>query len=194
MDDVFPLTVTVPVEEWSRLNTRVRYLEAALVQAYRGQRQLKEWFSAQELMVLELRALPTTRQGLLRKAQAEKWLSRMMYGRGGERFEFHFSSLPPQAFDELLRRIMAPHAGEPVQHQAQEFSFERPVVPPRRAPLPPNAEPPWILPLMRLLRDDAQLDAEDACRILCETVPENVEPPTEQEVRAVLHRLRSMGR
>lgn len=119
-DDTLPLTVTVAAHEWSRLNMRVRYLEAAIVQAYRGQRQLKEWFSASDLLSLELPTVPTSRQGLLRRAHAERWDMRTADGRGGDRYEFHFSSLPRHAFAELIRRIIAPdeHQAHP-EHQGK---------------------------------------------------------------------------
>ena len=187
MDDTFPLTVTVKADEWARINKRVRYLEAALIQAYRNQRQLKEWFSANELMAMALATLPATRQGLLRKAQAEEWLAREMYGRGGARFEFHFSSLPRKAFDDLIRRIIAA--------PPDEGAGEQPALPVAHASgaraLPKNAAPPWVLPLMRLLRTDAHMAPEEACRLLTASLPPSVPPPTEEEVSAALHRLRA---
>lgn len=190
-DDVLPLEVTVAAEEWSRLNMRVRYLEAALVQAYRGQRQLREWFSASDLLALQLPTVPTSRRGLLRRAHMEHWETRTVEGRGGERFEFHFSSLPRHAFAELIRRIIAPP-----EHQAQERQEpgsgiarqSASMLPPRV--LPENASPPWLLPLMRLLRSDAHMSPEEACRRLSASLPPSVPLPTPEDVRNALQRLR----
>lgn len=181
MDDAFNLTVTVPAEEWARLNMRVRYLEAAVVQAYRYERQLREWFSVSDLLGLELPTLPTSRQGLLRKAHMERWLSRTVDGHGGSRFEFHFSALPRHAFAELLRRIITPPDDAP------------PVLRPERSAFPANAEPPWVLPLMRLLRQDAGMNSYDACRHLSASLPPTVAPPTREEVETAIQRLRQGG-
>jgi len=181
MDDGFSLMVSVSADEWARLNMRARYLEAALVQAYRNERQLREWFGVSDLLSMELPGLPMTRQGLLKKAQSEHWLARTGQGRGGERHEFHFSALPRRAFAELIRRIVAP-----------EETPQRPSVPQPR-PLPANAEPPWLLPLMRLLRRDKHLTPEAAWRLLPTTLPPTVPPPSQGEVETAVLRLRHNG-
>ena len=55
---------------------------------------MKEWYTAQELTAFD--GLPSTKQGNIKKAQAEQWQSRPRAGRGGG-FEYHISSLPAPA-------------------------------------------------------------------------------------------------
>ncbi len=181
MEDGFSYHVTVPADEWSRLNRRLRYVEAALVQAYRNNRQLKEWFSAAELLSMALPGLPTSRQGLLRKANAEEWPRRVADGRGGERFEFHFYSLPRRAFEELITRIVAPL---PAGHDARP-----PAPPPRSSRLPDNAAPPWLLPLMRIVRGDKAPTLDGVASKLAGALPPGTPPPTREEISAALTRL-----
>lgn len=183
MEDGFSYHVTVPADEWSRLNRRLQYVEAALVQAYRNNRQLKEWFSAADLLRLVLPGLPTSRQGLMRKANAEGWPRRVAEGRGGEHYEFHFSCLPRHAFEELIARIVAPPLAG---HDA------RPPAPPRSSrarKLPDNAAPPWLLPLMRIVRSERNLSVDDALRKLATSLPPGTPPPDRGEVAAVFARL-----
>lgn len=111
MTDTFAFTVTISAAEWSELQRRLRFVEAALIQTLRGERRLKEWFSAAELADLALPGIPATKQGLLKRAHAEQWRSRRIYGAGGERFEFHFAALPRHAFEALLDRGHHPRFG-----------------------------------------------------------------------------------
>lgn len=76
-----------------------------------------------------------------------------------------------------------------VTHQAPPLKARRPAAARRPSALPENAEPPWMLPLMRLLRSDAHMPAEEACRRLSATLPPTVTPPTPQEVLNALRRL-----
>ncbi|MGQ3674662.1 DNA-binding protein [Xanthobacter sp. TB0139] len=178
MDDAFPLTVTIAADEWSGLKMRLRYLEAALIQAYRHERQLKEWFSVSDLLALELPGLPCTRQGLLRRARTDDWTVRHGLGRGGEQYEFHFSSLPGRAFDALIARIIAP-PGQAVQRRTID-------TPDRK--LPDNTAPPWLLPLMRIVRFDKEVGLNDAMYQLREIIPPGVSLPELDELAQALQR------
>lgn len=186
MTDTFAFTVTISAAEWSELQRRLRFVEAALIQALRGQRRLKEWFAAAELVDLGLPGLPTTKQGLLKRANAERWHSRSMYGIGGARFEFHFSSLPRRAFEALLERIVV------TLPDGEAASSEPiPAIPPRAlaVPLPVqavNATPPWLLPLLRVIKSGAADDVDEMVRQLAERLPPGAPPPTPDDIRAAL--------
>lgn len=52
----------------------------------------KEWFSSKELTVID--GLPSTMQGVNRKARVEKWRSRKRSGVQGKAIEYHVDSLP----------------------------------------------------------------------------------------------------
>lgn len=52
---------------------------------------MKEWFSPKEL--LSVAGMPSTTQGINRKARAEKWTSRKRSGVRGKALEYHISSL-----------------------------------------------------------------------------------------------------
>lgn len=52
----------------------------------------KEWFSSKELA--EISGLPSTTQGINRKARTEKWRSRKRMGVQGKAVEYHIDSLP----------------------------------------------------------------------------------------------------
>lgn len=52
----------------------------------------KEWFSSKELA--EISGLPSTTQGINRKARTEKWRSRKRNGVQGKAVEYHIDSLP----------------------------------------------------------------------------------------------------
>lgn len=188
MSDTFDFTVTISAAQWSELQRRLRFVEAALVQALRGQRQLKEWFGAAELAELGLPGLPGTRQGLLKRAHAEKWEHRSMYGSGGERYEFHFSSLPRLAFEALLERIIITMPGEaaPAPRPAPA-----PAIPPRAmaVPLPVqavNTTPAWLLPLLRVVRSDRVDDVDDIVKRVASRLPPGMAVPTPAEVREAL--------
>jgi len=76
-----------------------------------------EWLSAAEVAELSLPGVPTTKQNVLKLAEAEGWrdrraddgtpLVRAIKARGGERVVFHVSLLPPQARTALEMRALA---------------------------------------------------------------------------------------
>ncbi|MCX8574134.1 MULTISPECIES: DNA-binding protein [unclassified Gilliamella] len=53
---------------------------------------MKEWFSSKELS--SIAGMPTTIQGINRKARAEKWTARKRSGVRGKAVEYHIGSLP----------------------------------------------------------------------------------------------------
>lgn len=193
MDDLFFLTVTVTADEWARAQRRIRYLEAALVQACRAQRQLKEWFTVAELLALRLPDLPTTRQGVVRRAHAEDWLCRIAAGRGGERYEFHFTNLPRKAFEEMIRRIVEPPSDSvdaPISDAPAPHVPEAPPSEAEHASPAAATAPPWVLPLMRLIRSNPSLPVDAAMAMLDLTLPEDGPHPTREEVAAIILRHR----
>lgn len=52
----------------------------------------KEWYSSKDLTVIE--GLPSTTQGINRKARVEGWKSRKRSGVQGKAIEYHIDSLP----------------------------------------------------------------------------------------------------
>lgn len=186
MNESFDFTVTISAAEWSETQRRLRFVEAALIQTLRGQRVLKEWFTAAELAAFGLPGLPGTKQGLLRRAHAEDWRSRAMYGTGGARYEFHFSSLPRRAFEELLERIVATMpAGAALPPSAQVPSVpERPMA--VSLPSAVNATPQWLLPLLRVVKGRDADDMEEVRRQLAARLPAGVIAPSADEIREAL--------
>lgn len=192
MNESLPFTVTISASEWAGLQRRLRYVETALIQMMRGKRQLKEWFSANDLAGLHLRGLPTTRQGLLRRAHADRWPQRISSGAGGERYEFHFSALPRPAFEDLLGRIVVAMpddvASDPVP--AMPLAPAVALAPPETAT---NATPMWLLPLLRVIRNDHGCDADAAWIAVARKLPAGTDPPTLDEVRSALRQFGLQG-
>lgn len=52
----------------------------------------KKWFSSKELTAID--GLPSTTQGINRRARIEKWQRRQREGIQGKAFEYHIDSLP----------------------------------------------------------------------------------------------------
>ncbi len=187
MDETFSLTVAIGADEWARAQRRIRYLEAALVQAYRNQRQLKEWFTAAEFIALSLPDLPATRQALIRRAHAENWSRRIAIGRGGERYEFHFVNLPRRAFEEMIRRIIEPeHPPAEVEGDAPEIPDG--VVPASTADPVVEATPVWLLPLMRIIKSRPSVSVDDALFVLRRSLPPHATIPSRDEVADLIFR------
>lgn len=69
----------------------------------------KEFYTAQELVGLQLTALPKTVKGIIARAKKQNWLSRPRQGRGGG-LEYAFSGLPKEVQTEIkakeLRALM----------------------------------------------------------------------------------------
>jgi len=177
----FALTVTLPAAELGALRRRVSYLEATLVQVLRGRRGIKEWFSAAELEGLRLPGLPLGKGAITRQARAAGWATRP-----GNRNEYHFSTLPRRAFESLIDRVIAPQAVTSGGNQVPAFAPP----PPLPAPVADDeAAPPWLLPLMRVVRTEAPATVNEAMDLLPRYLPKGVCIPTLEEATAALRRL-----
>lgn len=173
------LMVAVPADDWALVNRRVAYLEALLLRVVREESAFREWYEAAELEALRLPGLPPTRQAIARKASAEGW---PRVRRGG-RFYYHAIGLPGRAFDALISRII----GLPPLETATEGLFDLPY-PAAREPLPQNAAPPWVLPLLRLLKGSAGGDLGKAWQALPDHLPEGTLLPDVQDAAEILVR------
>lgn len=185
-----PLTVAVPVDELAYLQRRARYLEAVMLQVLRDRATIREWFPAAELAALRLPGLPHSKAGLARLATAQHWRRRIATGRGGERYEYHVTALPPRAFDNLVERILAtlPAPAPITAPSAPEIAAAKP------APAPAVAtdaatSPAWLLPLLRLVKTGRAGTLTDICTTLPNTLPRGITAPTREEVAEALQRL-----
>lgn len=184
----FDFKVHVPAEEWAYLRRRSTFLEAVLAQVLHDRARVQEWYGAAELAALALPGLPRTKAGITRLARASGWYSRAATGRGGERFEYHFTSLPGRAFDALIARIVG--IATPSDDPAEDVPPVPEIDPAPQAPAPAadNAAPSWVLPFMRLLKG-ANGDLAAAWRSLPDHVPVGIALPTRQEAAETLLRL-----
>lgn len=180
MDERFDLTVQVDAGAWAYAQRRLSFLETLLVRVLREHFEVQEWFTASEFEVLRLPGLPTHRSTITRKARQEGWECRWAQGR----YLFHVSALPSRAFDALLTRILDL---PPVEAEAGAW-FDLPSPPAPEPPMPVNTAPQWVLPLMRLMRNETDGDLARAWRELPHHVPEGTALPTVQEAAQVLVR------
>lgn len=187
-EDDFPLTVNVPVKEYAYVTRRARYLEAVALQVLGDPRRLREWFSAADLAALRLPGLPTTPQALGRLARSERWSWRDAAGQGRAMREYHCTALPARAFEALIDRIR-PVA---VTEERAVPALSAQLAPPASAPPPKikEAPPPWLLPLLRVIRRQEKLSVAGAVAALPACLPPGVACPTYEEAEAAL---RSMG-
>lgn len=182
--DGFFLSVTLSAADLAHLRRRVVYLEAALVQVLRDDRRIKEWFSAAELVTLRLPGLPASRAAVTRLARSAGWIMRAISCQGGQRHEYHFTSLPRRAFDALIAMVVAPRPDRATVEQVPEIP-----APPAPRPPPENTAPPWLLPLMRAVRSEAPATVREAMALLPRYLPMGMALPTEDEVLPELQRL-----
>ncbi|EGU39860.1 helix-turn-helix domain-containing protein [Vibrio scophthalmi] len=80
----------------------------------------KEWYQTSEL--IDIFGLPSTTQGVNRKARAENWLKRKPEGVQGRAFEYHISSLPKQV-QETLCGMPKSQPAPLVQHNLIQIPF-----------------------------------------------------------------------
>lgn len=177
------LSVTVPALEFARLTRRVKYLEAVLVQALRSDRRIKEWYSAEELAELRLPGLPASRSTISRMARQEGWMTDKVPCQGGARHVYHFSCLPRRSFEAMLDLVLR-------NPPPPEETASVPALPP--APLvvgrqPDNTAPPWVLPLMRIIRTGQSV--EEALHALPAALPAGTHCPSAGEAMEVLKKL-----
>lgn len=183
MDEGLPLLVHVDADEWAFVTRRLRYLESLVLRVVRNRQGMLEWQSAADLEALRLPGLPASRSAIARKAAVEKWARVVERGRGGCRYLYHVSALPPRAFDALVARIL----DLPPMDTEVEGLFDLPA-PPLPEVLPSNTAPPWVLPLMRLMRTEGG-DIGRAWRELRDHTPDDVTLPDAEEAARVLIRL-----
>lgn len=180
MTDDLLLTVQVPADEWAYAQRRLAYLETLVLRIVRDRAAFPEWHDAAELAALRLPGLPASRSAISQKANREGWTRRPVRGR---RVLFHVSSLPARAFDALIARIL----DLPELEAETDELFALPV-PPAPQPLPDNAAPPWVLPLMRLIRREG--DLAKAWRALPGCLPDGVALPDVEDAAKILVKLK----
>ena len=187
LSDGFPLMVHVSADEWAYAKRRTAYLEAVLVQVLQDRERVQEWYDAAELIRIGLPGLPATKAGITRTARASGWKKREVNGRGGIRYQYHYTSFPSRAFDALISRILdvpepSPEADFPPVPEIEPALAEAP------KPNPANAAPAWVLPFMRLLKGGAKGDLGAAWAALPDHVPRGVRIPSKEEAATVIMR------
>ena len=183
-DDKFPLKIEVDADEYALLTRRAASLEAFAVHVLRDNMAVKEWFTAAEIASLRLPSVPATAAGVRRVADSHAWYRRTGHGRGGRRNESHPGRLRQRAVNELVRRLWE---GETTLAAQVDVA---PAIPaPPAQSLPENAEPPWLLPFMRLLKGEAEGDVSTAWKHLPKVLPRGVSLPSEEEAAVVILRL-----
>ncbi len=182
--DQFDLTVQVPADEWAYSQRRLRFFEAMAFRLLRDSGQLQEWFTAGELASLRLPGLSHSVGAVTRKANLQGWLRQAHATESGPRYLYHVTSLPARSFDELVRRLLdLPDADLDNGHWVDGIRPEPPT------PLAPeNTAPPWVLPLMRLMKGDANGNLSRAWRQLPEHLPKGTVLPSVEEAAEVLVR------
>lgn len=180
-DDLF-LTVQVPAEDWAYNQRRLVYLETLLLRIVRDRGAMQDWMDAAELAARRLPGLPPSRVGISQKARHESWPRQ----RSGKRLSFHVSALPARAFDALIARILDL---PPLESDTDDL-FALPVPPVPEGPLPENAAPAWVLPLMRLMKSEG--DWGRAWRALPDHLGEGIALPDVKEAARILVALKLM--
>lgn len=172
MSSEFELTVTVPAQEWAHCQRRLVFLKNLVIHLSRDGMQTREWFSAAEIAAMALPGLPDNRSALSRRAGAAGWLRR----RDGRQVLYHVASLPSRAFDALMMRIL----------DLPELDIEAAGLQPPDPPAEGEGAPPWVLPLMRLMRGPAKGDLGRAWRDLPDHLPNGTVLPTPDEAATIL--------
>lgn len=183
MTDDFNLTVQVPAEEWAFVQRRLAYLEALILRIVRDRAAFPEWYDAGELADLRLPGLPASRTTISQKAGREGWKRRNAKGR---RVLFHVSSLPARAFDALIARIL-----DLPEIEAETNDLFTLPVPPTPEAMVENTTPVWVLPLMRLIRQEG--DLAKAWRALPDHLPEGIPLPDVEDAAKLLVKLNVGG-
>ncbi len=179
----FGLSIQIDADEWAYVKRRITYLEALLIRVLHDKSQIKEWYEASELASLRLPGLPVTASGITRKATKQHWLRRKAKG---HRYTYYFGSLPERAFDALIGQLLnLPQREEPTP-QFPELE-PAPILP--KINMPDNAAPSWVLPLMRLLKGEAQGNLSTAWASLPNHLPQGATLPDVDEAADILIRL-----
>lgn len=178
----FELTIQVPADEWAYLQRRADYLETLLIRVVRDRRHIQEWYTADELAALRLPGLPHSRAGVTRKATAGRWPRRPVGIHAQGPFLYHVSVLPARAFDALMERIL----DLPEIETETATLFDLPSPPALPAALPGNTAPAWVLPLMRLMKGEAQGNLGRAWKALPDHLPTGTVLPSVEEAAQIL--------
>lgn len=191
MRNSFDLTVSVPADEWAYMKRRVVYLEAALLRIVRDGEKMREWFAAAELAGLLLPGLPSSIDGVARKASKEGWMRRKTKAGSRWMHVYHVTALPKRAFDALIARLL----DLPDIDETAPLVDVLPPLPEVKAPLvvEGNTAPPWVLPLMRIMKTETAGNLGEAWQKLPERLPPDVALPSVEEAAAVLVRFGIAG-
>lgn len=174
----FDLTVQINASVWAYTQRRATYLEAMLIRVLRDEEQLQEWFSAEALASLKLPGLMVTAATITRKANAGRWRRKWEAGTKRHRYVYHVTCLPARAFDALISRLLnMPDIEE------DHLDDTEPVAEPASTAI---TAPPWVLPLMRLIKSGSDLTT--AWQELPDNLPEGVNLPSVEEAATVLVR------
>lgn len=185
------LTISIPADDWHYSQRRLKYLETMLMLYVRDEDNIQEWFTATEIAASVLPGLPTTSEAVSRRAGKEQWRKRKARARGTWHTAYHVTSLPSRAFDALLSRILRlPPIDEvvPVMLDLPEMA------PPQHTrEEPSNTAPPWVLPLVRLMKKETSGNLAEAWQKLPDRLPPGVTLPTVDEAAKVLVRFGLAG-
>lgn len=179
------LTVSVPADEWAYNQRRVKYLEALLVHIVRDEAKIQEWFSAAELAAKVLPGLSRTTEAISRKAGNENWKKRKAKFQGRWFYVYHVTSLPARTFDELISRILA----LPKIDAVVTILPNLPDIETMTEGNEENTAPPWVLPLIRIMKTETGGNLGEAWEILPERLPPEIPLPSVEEAAKVLVRL-----
>ncbi|MBW8445996.1 MAG: hypothetical protein K0M49_10240 [Arenimonas sp.] len=183
MRNSFDLTVSVPADEWAYMKRRVVYLEAALLRIVRDGEKMREWFAAAELAGLLLPGLPSSIDGVARKASKEGWMRRKTKAGSRWMHVYHVTALPKRAFDALIARLLdLPDIDE----TAPLVDVLPPMPRPQQIEADTNMAPPWVLPLMRIMKTETAGNLSEAWQRLPERLPPDVALPSVEEAASIL--------
>lgn len=183
-DTGLDLTVQVPADEWGYSQRRIQFLEAMLYRVLRDDGAIQEWFSAAQLASVQLHGLSTSPGAITRKANKEGWRRKVFQTDAGTRYLYHITALPKKAFDSLLERLLdLPEGDEVGEDWVSDITPE--TVP---EPAPDNTAPPWVLPLMRLMKGEANGNLAHAWRELPGHLPIGTQLPSVEEAAEILVR------
>lgn len=191
MRNSFDLTVSVPADEWGYIRRRVVYLEAVLLRVIRDGNHMREYFAAGELAGMVLPGLPDTPEGVTRKASREKWRKRKTKVGSTWLNVYSVTSLPKRAFDALISRLLEL---PDIDEAAPLLDILPKPPPPRFVPADTNTAPPWILPLMRLMKTETGGSLSEAWQMLPERLPPDVALPSVEEAAVILIRFGIAGK
>jgi hypothetical protein len=184
MSGLLDLEVTVPADEWAYTKRRLVYLETMLIRIVRDERRVQEWFSSVEIAAMRLPGLPASPNGIRTRASADNWRRRKARFGGHWQHVFHVTSLPARAFDTMIARIADLPPIDAVI-PLDELMPKPPAPPPKLAD-DTNTAPPWVLPLMRIMRRETNGDLAAAWEMLPERLPPTIALPSIDEAAHIL--------